>query len=360
MQVDHARRLIDRLQVEGPLVAEPFELDADRYRAPRWYERERPLLELPRIVTTSSSIAPGACLPIGSALLVRDPGGTLRAFVNACRHRGTRLVAAPCATKAFVCPYHGWTYGLDGALRHVPHAEAFDGAEAHRDLRPLPVAERHGLVWLGASTPDAAAAYSGALDGDLAALDANRLVVFRSSRTPRHCNWKFLVEAFLDGYHIRTLHRDSIYRFFLDAASLAEPVGPHIRAVTARRALRDAASDAAPRELVTPSLFVFPATTIVEHPDFVSVLIAHARGPEHTEFEHLMLIPEDRADEVEHWQKSWELIEGTVFQREDQWVCEEMQRGLEAGTEVLLFGRLEHAVRWFHDAIGSHADAAPP
>jgi phenylpropionate dioxygenase-like ring-hydroxylating dioxygenase large terminal subunit len=346
MQAEHARHLIDRLRAHGALVGEPFELDAARYRSQAWFERERPLFELPRIVATSSAILPGACMPAGAALLVRDAAGTLRAFANACRHRGTRLVDKPCATKAFVCPYHGWTYGLDGALLHVPHAEAFAGAEAGRHLLALPVTEQHGLVWLGRDV----AAHVGDLAPDLAALGAEQLVRFRSSVTPRRCNWKFLVEAFLDGYHIRTLHRDSIYRFFLDAQSLAEPVGHHIRAVTARRALRDGI-DGEPRDLVTPSLFVFPATTIVEHPDFISVLTAHARGPEHTDFEHVMLVPAARAGETEHWQKSWDLIEGVVFQREDQWVCEEMQHGLDAGHERMLFGTLEHGVRWFHDSI---------
>ena len=347
MQRSHALRLIDQLRTTGASTAPPFEVDADRYRAPAWFERERPLFELPHIVTTSSAIAPGACVPVGTALLVRDGAGTLRAFANACRHRGTRLVAEPCSAKALVCPYHGWTYDLAGTLIHVPHANVFAGAEAGRDLRALPVSEHHGLVWLGRD----AGGLIGELAPDLAALGAEDLVPFRTSRTRRRCNWKFLVEAFLDGYHIRTLHRDSVYRFFLDAASIAEPVGPHIRAITARRTLHDAPADSEPRAVATPSLFVFPATTIVEHPDFVSVLTAHAVGPEHTDFEHLMLVPTARAGETEHWQKSWDLIEGAVFQREDQWVCEEMQHGLDAGTDQLLFGGLEHGVKWFHAAI---------
>ena len=346
MQRSHALRLIDQLRTTGSSSAPPFELSADRYRSQAWFERERPLFELPRIVTTSSAIAPGSCVPVGTALLVRDADGTLRAFANACRHRGTRLVAEACAAKALVCPYHGWTYDLTGSLIHVPHAETFAGREAGRDLRTLPVAEHHGFVWLGGD----AGALMGDLAPDLAALGAEHLVPFETSRTRRRCNWKLLVEAFLDGYHLRTLHRDSIYRFFIDAASVAEQVGPHIRAITARRTLRDT-TITEPRALVTPSLFVFPATTIVEHPDFISVLTAHAVDAEHTDFEHLMLVPAERIAEREHWTKSWDLIEGMVFQAEDQWVCEEIQHGLDSGTGSLLFGGLEHGVAWFHAAI---------
>jgi hypothetical protein len=55
--------------------------------------------------------------------------------------------------------------------------------------------------------------------------------------------------------------------------------------------------------------------------------------------------------ETEHWDLSWSLIAETVFQREDHWVCEEAQRGIEAGaTDDLLFGSLEHAVRCFTPA----------
>ena len=102
MQRSHALRLIDQLRTSGSSSAPPFEVSADRYRSPAWFERERPLFELPRIVTTSSAIAPGSCVPVGAALLVRDADGTLRAFANACRHRGTRLVAEACTAKALV------------------------------------------------------------------------------------------------------------------------------------------------------------------------------------------------------------------------------------------------------------------
>ncbi len=350
MQTGTAHRMIEQLRVHGASGGPPFEVDAERYTSPEVYRRELALFAAPRILAASSQIAPGACLPIGTTLLVRDAGGTLRAFANACRHRGTRLVDAPCAAKAVVCPYHGWTYDPAGKLIHVPHAETFAGREVGRDLHALPASERHGLVWTGGDVP----AHLGALDDDLAALDLGRAVLWKSSRTLRRCNWKMLVEAFLDGYHIRTLHRDTVYRYFIDAASVAEPIGPHIRAVTARRTLRDAPPGSDPRLVATPSLFVFPSTTIVEHPDFVSILTAHPRAPEQTEFEHLMLVPAERAGEAAHYDRNWELIEGGVFQGEDQWVCEQIHRGLDAGTtERLLFGGLEHGVRWFHEAIAA-------
>jgi Rieske 2Fe-2S family protein len=343
-------RLIERLRGGAGMTAPAFELDTARYTSPDRFQRERALFSLPRIVAASSAIAPGAVLPHDepgtSALLARDAGGTLRAFTNACRHRATRLVDAPCAAKALVCPYHGWTYDLAGALMHAPHAATFGSACDGRNLLEMPVAERHGLVWLGGDP----AAHLGALDADIAALGLADHVVWKTSAVTRRCNWKLVMEAFLDGYHIRVLHRDSVYRFFLDAMSLAEPVGPHIRAVSARRALRELA-DVDLRLLATPSFLVFPATTFVVHPDFVSILALVPRGADATEWRHTMLVPAVRAAETEHWDRSWELIESGVFQREDLWVCEQVQRGIEGGAAPLLFGSLELPIQWFHGAV---------
>lgn len=294
-------------------------------------------------------------MPGASLILTRGGDGVARGLANACRHRATRLVDAPCAAKALVCPYHGWTYDLAGALIHVPHAGAFAPAD-RRDLPALPVAERHGLIWLGADAAGVAG-YLDGLDADLAALELDRHAVWRARRETRRCNWKLIVEAFLDAYHIRTLHRDSIYRFFLDAASAVETAGPHVRAISARRALRDAPAalpaDADLRALGTPSYLVFPATVIIVHPDFVSVIVLHPLSAERTDYEHVMLVPADRRGDTAHWDRSWALIEDTVFQREDLWVCEQIQRGLAAGTtDELVFGGLESAVRGFHAAIG--------
>ena len=67
-----------------------------------------------------------------------------------------------------------------------------------------------------------------------------------------------------------------------------------------------------------------------------------------------MLVPRDRAADTDHWTRSWALLEDTVFQREDLWVCEQIQRSIsDHATDELLFGSLETPVRWFHDAIAA-------
>ena len=62
-------------------------------------------------------------------LAVRGEDGEVRAFINACRHRGAEVASGTGCTRAFVCPYHGWTYGLEGRLERVQHERGFPGLD---------------------------------------------------------------------------------------------------------------------------------------------------------------------------------------------------------------------------------------
>jgi phenylpropionate dioxygenase-like ring-hydroxylating dioxygenase large terminal subunit len=333
-------------------------------------ERARVFGRLPLLVAHESELAgPGACLAVEVAgvplLLVRGADGEVRAFRNACRHRGTRLVAEPCTKKAIVCPYHGWTYDLAGKLVHVPHADAFAGAERARGgLVPAHATVHAGFVWAGLEPFDAAA-HLGDVDDELSSLGAGKMALYRRSTREVPGNWKLIVDAFLDGYHIRHLHRDSVYRFFLDARFEVERAGDHLRAMSARRPLLeapDAALETAPlRELATPSYVVFPNLVLILHPDYLSAMTATPLAPDRTRFVHTMLVPEAPATPAAeaHFSKSFELIDEGVFAREDLAIVEAMQRGLAAGAnETLLFSDLERAVVWFHESVARKIEGA--
>src|SRR5262249_55169538 len=106
------------------------------YRSPARLEAE-----LERVLRRHPvAFCPSAALPESGSYVARDAAqipivavrgsdGRVRAFRNACRHRGTPVAAGTGCAKAFVCRYHGWTYGLDGALRHVPHEHGFLGLD---------------------------------------------------------------------------------------------------------------------------------------------------------------------------------------------------------------------------------------
>ena len=89
-------------------------------------------------------------------IVVRGQDGKARAFKNACRHRGTELVAGKGCAGAFVCPYHGWSYGLDGALLGIPHEDGFpDFDKLANGLSEVTAIEEKGLIFVVQQAPDA-------------------------------------------------------------------------------------------------------------------------------------------------------------------------------------------------------------
>ncbi|MBC5764277.1 aromatic ring-hydroxylating oxygenase subunit alpha [Ramlibacter albus] len=336
-------------------------------------EVEQLFRKLPLIAAHSSELAPGQALAHDAygvpMLLTRDADGRARAFLNVCRHRGMRLVQHAQAQDkpAISCPYHGWTYRLDGTLRHMLHAEAFGPcAQGERDLVALPCAERHGLVWVVPS-PGAAIDlddFLGGLNDELPFHEIESLQLFRTIDAEYAANWKLIVDAFLEPYHIRVLHRDTIAPFFTDGITAAERHGPHISSLVARRTAQERVDAKGPmpsttdevRRLATPSHVIFPNTITIFHPDYLSLITLYPTGPETLRWTHRMLVPKDKStpDWTPHWEKTFSLIEQGVFQKEDIHCAVNIQKGLRTGANAhLTVGRMEQAVAWFHDAVAS-------
>ena len=339
----------------------------------RW-QQEQDLLfaQWPIVAAHSSEVPAGSALPfdaLGVPIVVtRSRDGRARAFFNVCRHRGMALIASagseparatPC--RSLVCPYHGWTYELDGRLRHRLHAESFDGIDpATLNLVELPCDEAGGLIFVK-RTPGAsfsAAAFLHGLEDHLQWLGLADMVVFRKVDHAYPANWKLTVDAFLEGYHIRVLHRDTIYPFFADAYTVNLHAGPHQDSLVARRTAFEAFEPPRDRfalcKLATPTQLLFPNTFLIWHPDYVSLIGMFSPSEDEVRWVHTMLIPPDRAGEdwTAHWEKTYALIEQTVFQQEDIATAVAIQRGLRSGANpVLLAGRLEHEVLRFHGGI---------
>jgi len=300
-------------------------------------------------------------------LLVRDGDGRFRAFLNVCRHRGMRLVDGTAAQPAasVVCPYHGWTYRLDGALRHRLHAESFDDCAGDDvNLVALPAEERHGLLWV-VPTPGAAidvAAFLGELDGELPFCGVEGLRLFRTVRAEYPANWKLIVDAFLEAYHIRVLHKDTIWPFFVDALTGAVRLGPHVQSLVARRAAEAWVAEGASLpgdfatlcDLATPSHVIFPNVVTIFHPDYLSLITLYPVDAGTLSWTHRMLVPADRTtpDWKPHWEKTFALIEHGVFEKEDIACAVAIQRGLKSGANRhLTAGRAEQGVGWFHAEV---------
>ncbi|MDH3518948.1 MAG: aromatic ring-hydroxylating dioxygenase subunit alpha [Myxococcales bacterium] len=149
-----------------------------------------------------------------SVLVVRDREGALRAFYNVCRHRGARLCADASGhlQGAIRCPYHAWSYALDGALRGVPYLrgdEAFS-KEAF-SLYPVAVETWQGFVFLRLEPEgEALHAQLGALPERARPFPLASLRVGAREEESVAANWKILVENFMECYHCPGVHPELV------------------------------------------------------------------------------------------------------------------------------------------------------
>jgi glycine betaine catabolism A len=299
-------------------------------------------------------------------LLTRDSTGTIGVFLNACRHRGARLAdgdGTACRRSSLSCQYHGWTYGLDGSLLSVPRREAFPTLDMRaRGLRRLPSAVRHGMIWVvldpGVEAELDIAAHLGGLDDDLSALGIGQHRFFRQHAVVRNANWKLIIDAFIEFYHIKRLHASTIGQFFADTKALTDCIGPHQRMLVARdnfAEVRQLPVDQwSPQAHGTLAHFIFPNSLIIFHPDYVSNMSIFPVAIDRTLFVHSLLTPSapDSEKAMAHWDRSFELIDARVFNDEDLFICEQIQLGLAAaGNESFVLGRFENNVRRFHETI---------
>src|SRR5262245_1652163 len=138
--------------------------------------------------------------------VVRGAEGELRAFVNVCRHRGSELVAGRGRGKTLQCPYHAWTYDLDGSLRAAPRAEreqAFDRSEL--GLRPAQVGVWGPFVFVNADLEAPPLTETLGRLPDL--VDTSGLVFRERVEYELAANWKIAVENFLECYHCPVAHQ---------------------------------------------------------------------------------------------------------------------------------------------------------
>ena len=148
--------------------------------------------------------------------LIRDQDKILRLYANTCRHRGTKLLDGTGQCQAISCPFHGWTYALDGSLKFAktmtenPNFDFSDYSLIEYDLKEV---QGFLFAFLGNQPTD--------LDtqlGDFSELhqpwSLNELITTRREVFEVQCNWKAFLDVFNEYYHLNNVHRTSIYNLY--------------------------------------------------------------------------------------------------------------------------------------------------
>jgi choline monooxygenase len=144
-------------------------------------------------------------------LVVRGHDGVLRGFFNVCRHHAAAVMTEPCGTATRLqCPYHGWTYGLDGSLKGIPDFEGVENFDRKKNglvALSVDVWEKFVFVHLDRD-PLPLNEYLGDMPEQFKSLGLNQLHFAGRREWVIDCNWKVFVDNYLDGgYHVPYLHK---------------------------------------------------------------------------------------------------------------------------------------------------------
>jgi len=303
---------------------------------------------------------PGDAQPVTVAgkpvLLIRNAQGEIGAFHNACSHRCLKLVDKPTNVGAMLmCPYHAWTYNLDGDLCATP----FFGGKVHQPegfemsehgLKPVRVAVWHDWIFINLSgeAPDFLD-YAKPLINHLAGINFEQIEpVATLDFGEVSCNWKLLMENFIEPYHVQFVHRTTTNQPLEDHYTIVDDVcfGSAVD-------LDD--NDQAQDSLSVSSryLTLFPNFILGRYfPDQLGVYLSVPVDPEHTTQKRVIYTTEGQTlsvSEVEGLKKLWWDVH-----KEDHAICERMQLGRAspvAESGGLLSPHWENSVHAFQTMI---------
>lgn len=331
-------------------------------------EREKIFEGLPMMALHSSQVAdPGSFVTIQlnrtNAIVTRLKDGSVRALVNACRHRGATVVAEEHGKRSrFTCPYHGWTYGNDGRLLAISFADSFGMKPcAARDLIELPVEERHGFIWI-IENPNVSinvAAHLGeSMDQMLEEYDLGRHHCYRSTIFEFDQNWKIMMDGLLDGYHVQFVHGATIRPYFYMNMTATQDHGMHGVFATPRKTIDTILDDGVgehplDRYAVFGNLFS-PNSQFILHPHHIEywTMYQDPKDPGRCRVHLRYLTPQVEYDEKgrEIIEKNWKIAVAAIV-NEDVPMGDSIQRSAGYGVKgSTLMGLNEVSNQLFHRA----------
>ena len=289
-------------------------------------------------------------------VILRDREGAVRAFANTCRHRGSLLLEAGAGTcRGIKCPYHGWVYGLDGALTGAPDMEKTVGfSRADHGLIPIRLETWSGFMFVNFD-PDAGPLtdYLGSLPAMLASHDLENMVTTRRKEFTIESNWKLFVENAMEAYHIPTVHGGTLAKH--KAKKKREALPPADSEFVYLYTTQKGSRALLPGETGFPEIasldekarggsyypLIYPSTMFCCTTDCMWYLEVHPLGPTRMKLIHGAVFPKvtaERDDFDEVVQKYYHRWDVTAV--EDNDISETQQKGIE--SPLARPGRLSH------------------
>jgi phenylpropionate dioxygenase-like ring-hydroxylating dioxygenase large terminal subunit len=377
VRIDRQRDIIrsilaDHARGATQLAGKPVVLSVGDYCDPDRFTRERRLIRRrPALACFSGQLRePGdyVTVVIGGVplVVVRGGDGRAHALVNVCRHRGSPVVvpvdgATGRASRSLRCRFHGWTYGLDGALLATPYGDdGFEGLDpACLALAAVPVAEACGLVLVraeGDEPIDAVEALAG-VDVELDEWGFGSYHRYGSWVSEWACNWKLLLDTFLETYHVFALHAETVGRYFLVRPSAFAPFGPHLRFHSLQKSFLTLADRPEEDwELLshgTVEYLLAPASVLSHSVDHLGWYRFEPLDVDRTRVELTVFTPEpvETAEGKAHFDRTIELHR-RVSGGEDFTQMVQVHASLASGAaNEVIFGRNEPAAIHFHHAL---------
>jgi phenylpropionate dioxygenase-like ring-hydroxylating dioxygenase large terminal subunit len=380
---DRIQRTLEHLRQQSTdLVDDIAAFGPAQYTDPAIARRERDLVfgRVPSIVAHASELPePGDFItlqmPRNRVIVVRQQDGSVKSFVNVCRHRGALLEEQEQGRcRLFSCGYHRWSYNTDGSLRTITRDSTFGEVDkSQHGLIELPATERHGFIWMvdqPTAPLDVASWLGPEMDEILAGYRLGELIAFRSEAFDEPANWKLMQDAFVDNYHIQYAHPNTASKYVHTNVQTVEDFGRHARMVSPRKAIdRWLEEDPGDRDLgryVTEGHFLLPNSTLLRQPDDHFELLTfrpHPVDPGRCRMEMRLLVPPLAASGMEPerweyvWKKNWEILLAVLHQ-EDFPLLRASQLGLaSADAGGMILGRNEVVNQIFHRELGKLLDA---
>ncbi len=295
-------------------------------------------------------------------LATRDDDGRLRAFVNACRHRGVVLEERDRGEeRRFTCPFHRWTYDTAGALVGLPNPDHFGNPDPScLGLVELPSLEEAGLLWVHpdpAGTIDLDEQLGAELRAELAAWDLGELSYLGRDAYEVACNWKLAMDTFGETYHFPALHAETINLAFHGNVQCYDTYGRNHRMLLCKRDIETLRTlpedDWSITTAALPVYWLFPNVQLMPFAEGLHLLRAYPDP--HDPGRHVSRIswylrPGPAADADARLALTG-LSEGFggIIRDEDYVVAASQQRTASSGAvDHVVFGRNEPALHHYH------------